>query len=91
MLYQRSLDIEQRLRLILKLIGTGRYSTPQLADQLGVSVPTISRDVQALRERGHDIFAERGKDAWCYVLRKTARANSRRRGINKSRIRRNAK
>lgn len=92
MLYQRSLDIEQRLRLILKLIGTGRYSTPQLADELEVSVPTISRDVQALRERGHEIFAERRKGTWCYVMRKPARAGGdRSRGITKSQMRRNAK
>jgi biotin operon repressor len=68
MLYQRSLEIEQRLRLILELIGTGEYSTPRLAEQVGVSVPTISRDVQALRERGHEIRSERNHDGWRYVL-----------------------
>lgn len=68
MLYKRSLEIEQRLRLILELIGTGKYSTPRLADKIGVSIPTISRDVQALRERGHDIQAERRGDGWKYVI-----------------------
>ena len=68
MLYQRSLDIEKRLRLILELIGTGEYSTPRLAERVGVSVPTISRDVQALRERGHQIRSERHSDGWRYLL-----------------------
>jgi biotin operon repressor len=68
MLYQRSLDIEHRLRLVLDLIGTGEYSTPRLAEQAGVSIPTISRDVQALRERGHEIRSEKRSDGWRYVL-----------------------
>ena len=68
MLYQRSLDIEQRLRLVLELIGTGEYSTPRLAERAGVSIPTISRDVQALRERGHEIRSEKRSDGWRYVL-----------------------
>ena len=68
MLYQRSLDIEQRLRLVLELIGTGEYSTPTLAEKAGVSIPTISRDVQALRERGHEIQSEKRSGGWRYVL-----------------------
>lgn len=68
MLYERSLGIEQRLQTVLDLVRSGRYSTPVIADKLGVSVPTVSRDVTALRERGHDIRAERKGDAWSYVL-----------------------
>ncbi len=55
MRYQRSLEIEQRLQAVLTLIQSGRYSTPGLAEELGVSIPTISRCVEVLRERGHDI------------------------------------
>ena len=69
MLYQHSLEIHERLELVLQLIGTGRYSTPALAKEVGVSIPTISRIVAALRERGHDIQAERTKCGWRYVLR----------------------
>lgn len=69
MLYQRSLDIERRLQSVLELIGTGQYSTPELAAEVGVSIPTISRDVTALRQRGHDIHAERIGATWHYVLR----------------------
>jgi biotin operon repressor len=78
MLYKRSLEIEQRLKTVLRLIRSGRYSTPKLAERLGVSIPTVSRYVTALRERGHDIKAERQSRAWCYVLRDMnhARASS---------------
>jgi|SRR5581483_1185262 len=51
-LYQRSLEIERRLDQMLWLIRTGRHSTPTLAKAVGVSIPTISRCVTALRERG---------------------------------------
>ncbi len=68
MFYQRSLEIEQRLQTVLKLVCKGEYSTPMIAEQLGVSIPTVSRDVTALRERGHDIRAERRSDGWRYYL-----------------------
>lgn len=68
MLYERSLEIEQRLQAVLELIRTGDYSTPALADAVGVSIPTISRAVTALRERGHDIQAEKHGGGWRYVL-----------------------
>ena len=68
MLYQRSLAIENRLETVLRLIGEGRYSTPMLAQELGVSIPTISRCVTALRERGHQIRSECLENGWCYIL-----------------------
>ncbi|QDS97045.1 HTH domain-containing protein [Adhaeretor mobilis] len=68
MLYERSLQIETRLQTVLRLIETGDYSTPELAEELGVSIPTVSRDVTALRQRGHDIRAERSGAVWRYVL-----------------------
>lgn len=68
MLYQRSLDIETRLQTVLTLIRSGRYSTPMIAKQLGISIPTVSRDVTALRERGHEIRSERNRGMWRYVL-----------------------
>jgi predicted DNA-binding transcriptional regulator YafY len=66
--FERSLEIERRLDNILRLIRTGRYSTPMLAEEVGVSIPTISRCVTALRVRGHDIRAEKNGDGWRYVL-----------------------
>jgi biotin operon repressor len=68
MIYQRSLDIERRLQAVLRLIRSGHCSTPMIAQQVGVSIPTISRDVTALRERGYNIRSERGDDGWRYLL-----------------------
>ena len=69
MAFERSLEIERRLDTALRLIKTGRYSTPRLAEEIGVSIPTVSRIVAALRERGHDIHAERNSDGWRYVIK----------------------
>lgn len=71
--FERSLEIEQRLGAILRLIRTGRFSTPKLAKEVGVSVPTMSRCVMALRKRGHNIRAERRRNEWRYVLSQPAR------------------
>lgn len=76
MLYQRSLDIERRLDVVLGMIRKGTYSTPKIAQELGVSIPTVSRDVTALRQRGHDIRAERGENGWRYLLEE-GKSNSR--------------
>lgn len=77
MLYARSLEIEQRLDHVLRLIRTGRYSTPKLAEEVRVSIPTISRCVNALRERGHDIRAEKQGSGWRYFLVRPSRASKR--------------
>jgi biotin operon repressor len=68
MRYKKSLEIEQRLAEALRLIQTGQYSTPMLAEQLDVSIPTVSRYVTALRERGHDIRAMKAAGGWRFVL-----------------------
>jgi predicted DNA-binding transcriptional regulator YafY len=76
--FERSLEIARRLDDVLRLISTGRYSTPMLAEEVGVSIPTISRIVAALRVRGHDIRAEKNSDGWRYVLvRNTTETKSR--------------
>jgi biotin operon repressor len=66
--YRKSFEIEKRLAEALRLIETGRYSTPLLAETLHVSIPTVSRYVTALRERGHDIKAKRDGEIWRYVV-----------------------
>lgn len=66
--YQQTLEIHERLEAVLRLIKTGRFSTPALAEEIGVSIPTISRMVAALRERGHHIRAERTEGGWRYLL-----------------------
>jgi predicted DNA-binding transcriptional regulator YafY len=71
--YRRSFEIEKRLNAALRLIRSGRFSTHQLAEQLQVSIPTVSRYVTALRARGQEIRAKRKGNAWSYVvLRRTA-------------------
>lgn len=75
MLYRRSLEIERRLEDVLALIRRGKYSTPQIAAELQVSIPTVSRAVTALRERGHDIRAQKQGNGWKYVLRRAQSAS----------------
>ena len=85
MLYQRSMAIERRLDEVLRLIRTGGYSTPMIAQAVGVSIPTVSRDVTALRERGHDIQSVRESDSWHYVLTRAAPPAPRRRALAEAR------
>ena len=66
--FERSLQIETRLDQVLRLIRSGHFSTPQLAEEVGVSVPTISRCVTALRARGYAIRALKGSQGWHYVI-----------------------
>lgn len=68
MLYRHTLAIHDRLETVLRLIRTGKFSTPMLAEEVAVSIPTISRIVAALRERGHDIRSERTEGGWRYFL-----------------------
>jgi biotin operon repressor len=77
MRYQQTLEIHQRLETVLRLIGTGKYSTPALAEAVGVSIPTISRIVAALREQGHDIRAEKHNGSWRYFLSASPGQNKR--------------
>ena len=66
--FERSQEIERRLDHVLRLIRTGQFSTPMLAEEVGVSIPTISRCVTALRTRGYDIRAEKHGGGSRYVL-----------------------
>lgn len=68
MLYEKSFAIERRLERLVRLIRSGRLSTPVLAERLGVSVPTISRDLTALRQRGYCIRSVRLPRHWAYEL-----------------------
>ena len=68
MRYQHALEIHERIEEVLRLIKTGQYSTPALAEKVGVSIPTISRILAALREQGNDIHAERTAKGWRYVV-----------------------
>ena len=76
MRYQLALEIHERIEEVLRLIKTGEYSTPALAEAVGVSIPTISRIVATLREQGHEIHAERTAKGWRYKVTKMARLTS---------------
>ena len=91
MLYERSKHIENRLGSVLDLIRHGKYSTPALAAELGVSIPTVSRAVTALRQRGYEIRSIRAGTGWRFMLvakkppRVDLRDNSRLKAVRGSR------
>ena len=60
MRYQHTLEIHERIEVVLRLIETGQYSTPGLAKEVGVSIPTIfitGHDDAATRERARKLGA----------------------------------
>jgi biotin operon repressor len=67
-LYERSRAIERRLTDLVRLIRAGHHSTPVLAKKLDVSVPTVSRCITALRQRGYSIRPVRLPKQWAYEL-----------------------
>lgn len=71
MIYERSLAIERRLDAVVELIRTDRHTAPTLAAALGISVPTVSRCLTALRDRGYDIRSVRDRDGCRYVVAKS--------------------
>ena len=73
MRYQQAIEIHERIETVLHLIETGEYSTPALAEEVGVSIPTISRIVATLRQQGHVIHAERTRNGWHYLLERPAK------------------
>lgn len=75
-MYRRSQEIERRLTSLVDLIRRGKYSTPALAAELGISAPTVSRCLSALRQRGYGIRAVKDDDAWAYELAREPRTNS---------------
>ena len=62
------MSIERRLVAVLRLIETENYSTPMISETLGISIPTVSRHVSALRERGFDIRSHRRDGVWRFIL-----------------------
>ena len=68
--YERSQALEQRLQDVLGLLRAGGYSTPTLAEHLGVSQPTVARCLTALRKRGYLIKAIKDQRGWSYRMSK---------------------
>src|SRR5712691_6708770 len=57
-------------RLLERMLFRTDEATSALAENVGVSSPRISQCVQAIRERGHDIKAEKHGSSWRYTLRR---------------------
>jgi len=67
-MYRRSREIEQRLTSLVNLIRRGKYGTPGLAAELGISPPTVSRCLSALRQRGYGIRSVKAEEGWAYEI-----------------------
>jgi len=68
MRYEKSLAIQSRHDRLVDLIRTGRFSSPDLAQKLGVSEQTIYRDIDFLKRRGFSIRSQKHSDGWAYHL-----------------------
>lgn len=55
--YQRPQVSERRLSDLIGLVQDGHHSPTDLAGLLKISVPTVSRAIRNLRDRGHPIEA----------------------------------
>ena len=67
-MYRRSQEIEQRLEELIELIRKGKHSAPAFATGLGISRPTVSRCLTALRQRGYVIRSVRNGADWACEL-----------------------
>ncbi len=70
-MYERVHKIDARLKSLLVLINASKYSASKLAQKLNISVATVSRDGEALRQRGYEIKSTRDKKGWHYELSAT--------------------
>jgi predicted DNA-binding transcriptional regulator YafY len=75
MRYDRALAISRRHEELLALVRSGAYASGALADRLGVSAPTIYRDVLFLKRQGHPIESVRLASKWVYRLARKAGSN----------------
>ncbi len=68
MRYDRAIAISKRHDEILALVRSGSYSSPALAKKLGVSEPTVYRDILFLKRQGYRIESVRLSENWAYVF-----------------------
>jgi len=68
MRYERSLAVADRLENLIGLVRTGTYSTPAIAQKLGVCEQTVYRDILSLKQRGYAIRSTKKSSGWAYRL-----------------------
>lgn len=68
MRYDQLNMIAERHERLFALLRQGKLSSRGLSQELGVSEPTIYRDIDYLRKQGHNIRAVRISRAWAYQL-----------------------
>lgn len=67
-MYEKAHKIQARLKALLSLIQSRSYSASELSSQLGISIATVYRNIEALRQQGYEIKSVRDKDGWHYEL-----------------------
>lgn len=78
MRYDQSHAVTDRHEVLLNFISSGSYSSPILAKKLGVSEPTVYRDIQFLKRQGYSIKSVRLSDHWAYQIAASQKVNSQR-------------
>ena len=78
MRYDQSHAVANRHEALLSFINSGSYSSPILAKKLGVSEPTVYRDIQFLKRQGYSIESVRLSDHWAYRIAASQKANGQR-------------
>ncbi len=68
MRYERSIAVTKRLHELLVLIKRGVYSSPALAEKLGVSEQTVYRYIVFLKRQGHPIRSVKRSSNWAYQI-----------------------
>ena len=68
MRYDRAVAISKRHEELLALVKSGSYSSPALAQKLGVSEQTVYRDILFLKQQGHQIQSVRLSANWAYMI-----------------------
>lgn len=67
--YEQMNTIAERHVRLLELIRTSALSCRGLAERLEVSEQTVYRDIDFLRNSGHEITAGRSDRGWAYCVR----------------------
>ena len=80
MRYDRAIAISKRHEELLALVELGSYSSPALAKKLGVSEPTVYRDILFLKRQGYRIESVRLSTNWAYQLPPEKKSKSLRQG-----------